>query len=83
MAFTNKRCVLPGHVLIAPFRETKRLIDLTPDEVSDLFQVSFIKKTHKKHQEHNLVSHIHINRNIHEKLTKNILIYRIPVTKPN
>lgn len=40
MAFTNKRCVVPGHVLIAPFREVKRLIDLKPEEVADMFQVN-------------------------------------------
>lgn len=39
MAFTNKKCVVPGHVLIAPLRKVKRLADLSPEEVADLFQV--------------------------------------------
>ncbi|XP_039287303.1 deaminated glutathione amidase [Nilaparvata lugens] len=39
MAFVNKRCVVPGHVLVAPIRAALRLEDLTPSEVSDLFLV--------------------------------------------
>nr|XP_022903428.1 nitrilase and fragile histidine triad fusion protein NitFhit [Onthophagus taurus] len=37
-AFTNIRCVVPGHVLVASKRIAKRLEDLSPDEISDLFQ---------------------------------------------
>ncbi|GLH07924.1 Uncharacterized protein GBIM_13306 [Gryllus bimaculatus] len=36
-AFTNKRCVLPGHVLVAPKRCAKRLVDLSEEEIRDLF----------------------------------------------
>ncbi|RZF34534.1 hypothetical protein LSTR_LSTR013248 [Laodelphax striatellus] len=39
MAFVNKRCVVPGHVLVAPLRPALRLQDLTPSEVADLFLV--------------------------------------------
>ncbi|XP_075234549.1 ntrilase and fragile histidine triad fusion protein NitFhit [Lycorma delicatula] len=39
MAFVNKRCVVPGHVLIAPLRPALRLRDLMPDELADLFLV--------------------------------------------
>lgn len=39
IAFTNKRCVVPGHVLVAPVRVCKRLFDLTPEEVADMFHV--------------------------------------------
>lgn len=38
-AFTNKKCVVPGHVLVAPLREVKYFSELTPEEVADLFQV--------------------------------------------
>lgn len=38
IAFTNKRCVLPGHVLVAPIRCAKRFNDLTEVEVTDLFK---------------------------------------------
>lgn len=37
-AFTNIRCVVPGHVLVASIRQAVRLEDLNPDEVADLFQ---------------------------------------------
>ncbi|XP_975421.2 nitrilase and fragile histidine triad fusion protein NitFhit isoform X1 [Tribolium castaneum] len=36
-AFTNIRCVVPGHVLISTVRCCKRLEDLTSEEVTDLF----------------------------------------------
>ncbi|XP_055381058.1 nitrilase and fragile histidine triad fusion protein NitFhit [Condylostylus longicornis] len=38
-AFTNIRCVVPGHVLVATKRIARRLKDLTTDEISDIFQV--------------------------------------------
>uniref|UniRef100_A0A1B6DP50 Nitrilase and fragile histidine triad fusion protein NitFhit n=2 Tax=Clastoptera arizonana TaxID=38151 RepID=A0A1B6DP50_9HEMI len=37
IAFTNLRCVLPGHVLVAPIRSAQRLSELTQSEISDLF----------------------------------------------
>ncbi|GIY27431.1 nitrilase and fragile histidine triad fusion protein NitFhit [Caerostris extrusa] len=37
MAFVNKKCVVPGHVLVTPLRCAKRLSDLNQDEVADLF----------------------------------------------
>lgn len=39
VAFTNKRCVVPGHVLVASIRPVAHLEDLTPVEISDLFQL--------------------------------------------
>ncbi|XP_031266560.1 bifunctional bis(5'-adenosyl)-triphosphatase/adenylylsulfatase FHIT-like [Pistacia vera] len=36
-AMVNLRPVVPGHVLIVPKREVKRLVDLTADETSDLW----------------------------------------------
>lgn len=39
MAFTNKKCVVPGHVLVAPLRCVSRMSELTPEEVSDLFKL--------------------------------------------
>ena len=39
-AFVNKKCVVPGHVLVAPRRDRLRLPELTPAEVADLFQVA-------------------------------------------
>ena len=39
-AFVNKKCVVPGHVLVAPRSERLRLSDLTAAEVADLFQVA-------------------------------------------
>uniref|UniRef100_A0A2M4BLN9 Nitrilase and fragile histidine triad fusion protein NitFhit n=2 Tax=Anopheles marajoara TaxID=58244 RepID=A0A2M4BLN9_9DIPT len=38
-AFTNIRCVVPGHVLVTTKRPAARLPDLTPPEISDFFQV--------------------------------------------
>lgn len=37
MAFVNKKCVLPGHVLVSPLRCARRFSDLQPYEVADLF----------------------------------------------
>lgn len=37
MAFTNKKCVVPGHVLVAPLRCVQRLSELSPLEIADLF----------------------------------------------
>ncbi|XP_049815190.1 nitrilase and fragile histidine triad fusion protein NitFhit [Schistocerca nitens] len=45
IAFTNKKCVLPGHVLVAPIRPAKRIQDLTKHEISDLF--SAVQKVQK------------------------------------
>jgi len=39
-AFTNIRCVVPGHVLVSTLRGTGRLQDLSEEEVADLFQVT-------------------------------------------
>lgn len=39
-AFVNKKCVVPGHVLVSPRRDVVRMHQLTPAEVADLFQVS-------------------------------------------
>lgn len=39
MAFVNKMPVIPGHVLVAPFRPALRLCDLSTEEVQDLFLV--------------------------------------------
>lgn len=51
-AFTNIRCVVPGHVLVATKRCTPRLLDLSQEEIADLFQtVIRIQKTMEK--EHN------------------------------
>ncbi|EGS21435.1 bis(5'-adenosyl)-triphosphatase-like protein [Thermochaetoides thermophila DSM 1495] len=36
-ALVNLKPLLPGHVLVCPFRPHRRLTDLTPDEVTDLF----------------------------------------------
>nr|CAD7593158.1 unnamed protein product [Timema genevievae] len=36
-AFTNKKCVVPGHVLVAPIRCSLRLSDMTSEEISDMF----------------------------------------------
>ncbi|XP_018319892.1 nitrilase and fragile histidine triad fusion protein NitFhit isoform X2 [Agrilus planipennis] len=36
-AFTNIRCVVAGHVLVASLRSAKRLPDLAPEEICDLF----------------------------------------------
>uniref|UniRef100_A0A182WF00 Nitrilase and fragile histidine triad fusion protein NitFhit n=1 Tax=Anopheles minimus TaxID=112268 RepID=A0A182WF00_9DIPT len=37
-AFTNIRCVVPGHVLVTTKRAAARLPDLSPAEISDFFQ---------------------------------------------
>merc|ERR1712059_21520 len=38
LAFVNKKPVVPGHVLVCPLREgVARLVDLTKEEVEDLF----------------------------------------------
>ncbi|KAJ6645366.1 Nitrilase and fragile histidine triad fusion protein NitFhit [Pseudolycoriella hygida] len=52
LAFTNIRCVVPGHVLVASRRSAKRLKDLAPDEVADFFQTVCIvqKMTESYHQ---------------------------------
>ncbi|KAK6624221.1 hypothetical protein RUM44_011080 [Polyplax serrata] len=50
-AFTNKKCVVPGHVLVAPLREVKYFSELTPEEVADLFQTSQMVSK--------IMSHIH------------------------
>ena len=33
----NIKPILPGHVLVIPFRPVQRVTDLTPEEVMDLF----------------------------------------------
>ncbi|XP_021933022.1 nitrilase homolog 1 isoform X2 [Zootermopsis nevadensis] len=45
LAFTNKRCVVPGHVLVVPIRYVETLKDLENDEKEDLFLV--LKKVHE------------------------------------
>uniref|UniRef100_A0A182JXE5 Nitrilase and fragile histidine triad fusion protein NitFhit n=1 Tax=Anopheles christyi TaxID=43041 RepID=A0A182JXE5_9DIPT len=37
-AFTNVRCVVPGHVLVSTKRVAARLPDLSPAEINDFFQ---------------------------------------------
>nr|XP_040236178.2 nitrilase and fragile histidine triad fusion protein NitFhit [Anopheles coluzzii] len=37
-AFTNIRCVVPGHVLVSTKRVAARLPDLSPAEINDFFQ---------------------------------------------
>ncbi|TVY68962.1 Bis(5'-nucleosyl)-tetraphosphatase [asymmetrical] [Lachnellula suecica] len=44
-ALVNIKPVLPGHVLVIPFRKAQRLTDLSQDEVSDLF--STVQKVQK------------------------------------
>ncbi|CAG9762772.1 unnamed protein product [Ceutorhynchus assimilis] len=39
-AFTNIRCVVPGHVLISTLRPANRLQDLSEEETADLFQTT-------------------------------------------
>lgn len=49
-AFVNRKPVLPGHVLISPLRLAERFGDLTPAEVSDLFQTAqTVSKVIEKH----------------------------------
>lgn len=38
LAFVNKRCAVPGHVLVIPIRVAKRYSDLSSLEVADLFR---------------------------------------------
>ncbi|CAG0917429.1 unnamed protein product [Notodromas monacha] len=38
-AFVNKKCVRPGHVLVAPLKSAKRFEDLSDDEIADLFSL--------------------------------------------
>lgn len=38
IAFTNIRCVVPGHVLVCSKRPVERLKDLKPHEINDFFQ---------------------------------------------
>ncbi|KAG2431368.1 hypothetical protein HYH02_013357 [Chlamydomonas schloesseri] len=35
--FVNLKPVVPGHVLVSPLRHVKRFVDLTPEEVADLW----------------------------------------------
>ncbi|KAL0858797.1 hypothetical protein ABMA27_011262 [Loxostege sticticalis] len=37
-AFVNLRCVIPGHVLVAPLRHAERNKDLTPEEADDFYR---------------------------------------------
>nr|CAH0113267.1 unnamed protein product [Daphnia galeata] len=37
LAFVNRKCVVPGHVLVMPLKPTRRIPDMQPDELSDLF----------------------------------------------
>ncbi|XP_023345807.1 nitrilase and fragile histidine triad fusion protein NitFhit isoform X2 [Eurytemora carolleeae] len=37
VVFVNKKPVLPGHVLVSPLRNVGRLVDLLPNELTDLF----------------------------------------------
>ncbi|ENN74375.1 hypothetical protein YQE_09032, partial [Dendroctonus ponderosae] len=39
-AFTNIRCVVPGHVLVSTIRRVQRLHDMTQEEIADLFQTA-------------------------------------------
>ncbi|CAH0555527.1 unnamed protein product [Brassicogethes aeneus] len=49
-AFTNIRCVVPGHVLISSLRPAKRLQDLTETEIADLFNAAVkVEKVLEKH----------------------------------
>ncbi|XP_065279969.1 deaminated glutathione amidase isoform X1 [Dermacentor albipictus] len=50
MAFVNKMPVLPGHVLVAPFRPALRLSDLSSEEVQDLFLV--VQKVQRAVEKH-------------------------------
>ncbi|GFG35911.1 hypothetical protein Cfor_05267 [Coptotermes formosanus] len=45
VAFTNKKCAVPGHVLVMPIRCVNTLKDLENDEKEDLFVV--LKKVHE------------------------------------
>eukprot|EP00057_Strongylocentrotus_purpuratus_P001861 XP_003723356.2 PREDICTED: bis(5'-adenosyl)-triphosphatase [Strongylocentrotus purpuratus] len=39
-AFVNRKPVVPGHVLVSPLRPVDRFVDMTGDEVADLFQTT-------------------------------------------
>ncbi|KAJ8982346.1 hypothetical protein NQ317_013096 [Molorchus minor] len=54
-AFTNIRCVVPGHVLVATLRQTSRLINLSQEEIADIFQTA-IAVQRVMEQEHNCSS---------------------------
>jgi len=43
LLFVNKKPVVPGHVLVSPLRNVKRLNDLSTEETTDLF--SLVKQT--------------------------------------
>jgi bis(5'-adenosyl)-triphosphatase len=50
-ALVNIKPILPGHVLVIPFRKVQRITDLTTDEVTDLFTLvqrvqRMLAKTH-------------------------------------
>ncbi|KAJ2943376.1 hypothetical protein O0L34_g12186 [Tuta absoluta] len=51
-AFVNLRCVIPGHVLVAPIREAERNQDLTEEEAQDFYRTirlvqKLMEKVHK------------------------------------
>lgn len=53
-AFTNIRCVVPGHVLVSTLRLAKRLQDLSKEEIADLFETAIkvskiIETVHNAH----------------------------------
>ncbi|KAI9561364.1 hypothetical protein GHT06_012321 [Daphnia sinensis] len=37
VAFVKPKCVVPGHVLVMPLKSTKRILDMQPEELADLF----------------------------------------------
>ncbi|CAH0392442.1 unnamed protein product [Bemisia tabaci] len=45
IAFVNKKCVVPGHVLVAPIRLVTKFHEMSDEEVADLFQV--VKRVEK------------------------------------
>ncbi|XP_068621963.1 nitrilase and fragile histidine triad fusion protein NitFhit [Battus philenor] len=48
-AFVNLRCVIPGHVLIAPLRLAERNEDLTDEEAADFFKtIRLVQKLMEK-----------------------------------
>lgn len=48
-AFVNLRCVIPGHVLVAPIRPAERNKDLTEEEAEDFFRtVRLVQKLMEK-----------------------------------
>ncbi|GAM25983.1 hypothetical protein SAMD00019534_091580, partial [Acytostelium subglobosum LB1] len=49
-ALVNLKPVLPGHVLICPKRVVKRFYDMTPEEITDLWQTaSKVSRVIEKH----------------------------------